>query len=68
MIVRVVPVLARFEQGAELDGLIGLVMVHGPPVQGRKTARQRDSQRRQDQAAERGPAHLIGVPNTSTST
>jgi hypothetical protein len=33
MIVRVVPVLAGFEQRAELDGLIGLVVVHRPPVE-----------------------------------
>ncbi len=68
MIVAVVPVVAGFEQFAELDRLVGLVMVHGPQVGAGQAERQREGQRRQDHAAEDGPVHLAGVPKTSIST
>jgi hypothetical protein len=62
VVLRVVPILAGFEQRAELDGLVGLVMVHGPHIRLREATRERDHQRDRHQGAERDPAHLTGVP------
>ena len=62
VIVPVVPVLAGLEQDAELDGLVGLVMVHRPQAKPCQAKRQRERQRRQHQAAEDAPAHVSGVP------
>ena len=62
VIVPIVPVVAGLEQFAELDGLVGLVMVHGPDVGAGQAERKREGQRRQDHADKPGPVHLAGVP------
>jgi hypothetical protein len=50
MVVPIVPVVACLEQPAELDGLVGLVMMHRPQVGTGQAERQRKGQRRQDHA------------------
>ena len=70
VVVRVVPVLAGFEQRAELDRLVRLVVVHGPRVEPCEAERQACRQRERNQDAEDRLAHLadVAVPYTSTST
>jgi hypothetical protein len=67
MVRGVVAVVARLEEGAELDRLVRLVVVHGPGVQPRESERQARHQRERDQDPVEGLDHFP-VPYTSTST
>ena len=58
MVERVVAVLAAFEQRAELDGLVRLVMVHRPLVEPHEPQGEADDERDGEQGAERRPCHL----------
>ena len=51
MVAEVVVVLAGFEQRAELDGLVGLVVVHRPRVQAAEAQEQAGGQRNRDEGA-----------------
>ena len=57
-------------RGAGVDGLVGLVVMHGPDGRPCQTERQRNHQRHANQAATElaGHDYFAGVPNTSTST
>ena len=58
MVERVVAVLAAFEQRAELDGLVGLVVVHRPLVEPHEPQCEAGDEREGEQGAERRPGHL----------
>ena len=68
MVVSVVPVVAGFEERSELDRLIGFVVMHRAEVEAGHAKGRPGPHRNDEQAAEDGPVHLAGVPNTSTST
>src|SRR4029079_14822984 len=67
MIVVVVTVLAPFEQIAELDRLVRLVVMHRALGQPGAAQRRRRRQRDGEKGAGAGPRHL-SMPWTSTST
>ena len=72
MVVSIVGVLTALEQRAELDRLVGLVVMHGPDVQTRQPQheagrqRDRDDENRACRAVARkgggGPAGHFGEP------
>src|SRR4030095_455913 len=61
MIVGVVAVFAALEERAELDGLVGLVMMHWPYVEPREAKRQADGQCDHEEGAP-APAGHFGRP------
>jgi hypothetical protein len=65
VLVSVVPVFTRFEQGAEFHGMDGLVRVHRPDSQVRQAQERARQHRGQDHKY--CTVHLTGVPYTSTS-
>jgi hypothetical protein len=61
MVVAVVVVLAAFEQRAELDRLVRLVMVHGTHFEAGKAHRQSGGQGNRHEGAD-APARHLGRP------
>ena len=62
MIGRIVAVLALLEKGAELDGLVGFVVVEGAQVEPDQAEGQPQAEHGQEQPSERGFFHLAGEP------
>jgi hypothetical protein len=62
MIVPIIAVLALFEEGAELDGLVGLVVVHGPEAESRGPKDERSAQDDEEEPAKGCFVHLTGTP------
>ena len=62
MVVRVVAVLAVLEQRAELDRLVGLVVVHRAHIEPGQAQREGGRQRNRDDRADARPRHFAGVP------
>jgi hypothetical protein len=62
MIVPVIAVLAPLEEGAELDGLVGLVVVHGPEAESRGPEDESSGQDEKEESEKGRFLHLIGTP------
>jgi hypothetical protein len=62
VVLRVEPVVAAFEQGAELDGLVGLVGVHGPQIEADGAEGDGAEDGAEDQSPEGRLGHLAGRP------
>jgi hypothetical protein len=58
----IILIFAFLEQPAEFQGLVGLVVVHGPEAQARDPDEKRRCQNDQQKSAESGLVHFAGVP------
>ena len=67
VVVSVVAVLAAFEERAELDRLVGFVVVHRLKIEPGDTQRQPGRECNHDEGARARTRHF-GEPKTSTST
>ena len=65
MVVRVIAIFALFEQPAELDGLVGLVVVHGAQVKPHRPEEHpgQNGRRKDDRkAGDEETSHFTGMP------